>query len=422
MDRVSPSEGEGMGSTPIWRTILIFHFYIMIHFNLTKKSFKTLCFIVLACSLSDVLFINNFLSLILNDKVNSVKFVSVLMLTKRFSRLLLDMPFGIFVSNKIGLKNTLILSRVLKLFSLLFLFFSSKFCLFLSMILYGAAHVSFYGKFEIYIYNFCDTNFRDKFLFRRIVSFCYFMQDIGAFALTIFGIQLFHSHYTSIMTGSLITILVFILIWFYLPNIVSSKKIRTKFIVKDLIHCLKNPNLPEILLLFGITNALAFAMPDFLQFIMINAKLEPSKIAMFNGVIGVSMSIGCIISLLFCKYFNNINFYINIIVGIFALSILFIQLTLWPILFYFLIYPIIEISLEGLMDKMVDLKLRTAVASTATTLAMIFGIIIQLIGGISANIISLSIFYIFVIVILLKVKKSNQIIEDKSKDFSRNVN
>lgn len=332
--------------------------------------------IVFFAIFSDAIFINHFLASLLETKHMDIVTISIILSVKRFAKIIFDIPIGLLAS-KIGLKKVLILSRLLKLASVCLLFCSGKFCLITSMILYGMAHVAFYGKFEVYMYNYLADTKNISVIFRKITGFCYGAQDFLAFVVSLIGFRIFTitNSYNILIALSIIILLTFIMVAIYMPNTDNINLLTHKKLVFKKI----NATIIKHILFLSILIALAFSITDIFQIGLVNIKESPANIAIISGMSSLAMFFGCILPLFSSKYINKTKQITQVLLLILlatSLSILIFGINLYTSLFlipYFLIFPTMEILFEFKLDVLSKIELRALVSSLSTTCSTILG-------------------------------------------------
>ena len=336
----------------------------------------------------DVSFIGVFLAAFIKDHSASAFAISAILVTKNISRIITDIPLGIF-ADKFDVRVTFLFARICRIASVALLVFPSTKTFIVSMILYGMSMSGFYGKVDSYLYRYLNnTNQKER--FTKVISAYYGMCDIAMVFTGLVASFIFSNfNYNGLIITTFITTLASIfVIPFITKNVTEPEKLRKNKPIGVWRNAMANikssPALLYIAATIGIGNAIVWQSHSVTSILLLNFGIAPQIVALVPSATAVLMSAGYA-SVYFI--FKNLNLkvalfiFLAAVVALFASSFEYTYATLMAFGAVIFVFPITNSIIEKKLENFATPSARSTITSISTFASSTLNITLTLLFG-----------------------------------------
>ncbi len=343
--------------------------------NVVKFTYKVVTFGVLHTSPFCL-----FLMAYMRDMGLEISLISAMMTVKKISRFVVDVPFGILF-DKIGAKNVMLISRIVKIVSFLLMLNIHNFTLFfLGIMLNGISYSAFYGKYNAYIYNVLKVEDKTK-LFHKITSLYYLIGDVYIVLISIFAMKVKAKFgYSFLILISCIPVAFSSMMLFFLPdNRLNNEKNKSfKLIIQKSIAFFKEKT---YVLYFVIVSSIAsffgWQAGIMTSIIMLDMGFKTDDTVKFGIYAKVLTGISSFVVYRLKKPFNIKSCFLMLNSSIFiflCLAFIYKPQLIYVLVLYSLIHLFIQIGMEKHFEDILDQSIR----GTLTSLSWLFSTLISI--------------------------------------------
>jgi MFS family permease len=383
-------------------------------------SYKSIVLSSIFGIIHSVAFVSSVFSAIINQNISDPLMIASILAIKRFSRIFLDIPAGIF-GDKFGSKILFILSMLSILLSMSVLLISKTIIvLFISVILKGLSDSCSAGKVEAHIYNILkyNNNFDQ---FGKIISTYYLFMDLTVgFAVLILSVYLINVD-QFLIYGIILSICGLVMSMFIKDNYIMNNIKRPTFkeIFRGIKAMYRSKSIFLLMLLWGLCNFLGWQLHSITTILLAHFNFTINEIVRVQSMEHFALVAGCIVSFIIS---DKISFKKIMYLFIFSILIMCICAILYTpfmiitsVLFYLCCFCTLQIFFEKIIDKLSAEQSRLSINSATTTITAIYNSIGMVLFGFLAkyygyktswNIICfLFLLYIIIVYFFIKYKK-----------------
>lgn len=327
----------------------------------------------------------------------SVSQISFLLMIKKISQILTEVPFG-FLFEKFNPKILFIASRSLKIVSMLMLFyFTDTKNLIIASIIGGFAVSSLFSKIDVYIYNSLEEKGRVD-MFPKAVAMYYFITDFMVVWMHyISGVLIENATYFQILKVSIL----FISLSFPIILTIDNRKLNNintgksaslslidiKLKIADIKREIKRKEILLSMILLGFLNGFIWQIIGLINLILkYNQKslifVTDGNISKISSMLFLLMSAGSFVTM-FVKKFNLKTGMkiIPIMFGVMFIGVFNIHSFIISISLIMLFYTFAEICIERFLDAQITKSVRASCFSVISVILALFQITTYAIFG-----------------------------------------
>ena len=345
---------------------------------------------------SDFFFVYSFYNTYFISNGIEPKNIALLMIVIQTTKLLFDIPCGIF-ADVVSRRNLIAFGFVARITFCILCLLSSSFLSFLfACIFYGISMSCIYSKTDAYFYDILKQEEKEK-TFPVFMGKYYSVSNISIGFVSIFGGFLFNlTGFKGIFIASIITMLAGFFLIIKMPNYKRNNEkaivfhIRNSFRIFSLIkNLIKKPRIIRLMVFSIILDGLFLTFLDINTTLMNIVGFSPNKIAELVGIVGIIRVFTNYYSG-FAEKFMSFKRLHSLLLILMIFSIIMSFKSGLHIVFvvslYLCIYPFLDTSTKSKIQKNIDSATRSTIMSFigfgASLCAIIFNFIVSYVSNI----------------------------------------